>query len=39
MGGRGSTSGVSVSGKRYGTEYKALAQFEHWETKRKRLQI
>ncbi len=27
MGGRGSSSGVSVSGKRYGTEYKALAQF------------
>lgn len=27
MGGRGASSGVSVSGKRYGTEYKTLAQF------------
>ena len=27
MGGRGSSSGISDSGKRYGTEYKTLAQF------------
>lgn len=27
MGGRGSASGMSDEGKRYGTEYKAIAQF------------
>ncbi len=27
MGGRGASSGISVKGKRYGTEYKTLAQF------------
>lgn len=27
MGGRGASSGISDSGKRYGTEYKTLAQF------------
>ena len=27
MGGRGASSGISDSGKRYGTEYKTIAQF------------
>lgn len=27
MGGRGSSSGISDKGKKYGTEYKAVAQF------------